>query len=187
MSVNKKGNDASQSPCIAHYLPNDASLISDRLQNRLSLGSECVFLSLFHFRDVTAVLIYVATAHYTSAVLYCWLVHPEWYSYNLLAIFLLPECRGIVIHLMNLAVEESNNWITDYLEPIIEIELKSRILNNFTPTVNLKSNPTKPAGLLDLSLASWKLSTLPWSLWLPRCTSQMETSSSGDLPALHWQ
>ena len=33
------------------------------------------------------------------------LLHQEWYSDNLLVIFLLPECMSIVSHLMNLAIE----------------------------------------------------------------------------------
>ena len=63
--------------------------------------------------------------------LHFWSLHPECYGYNLFVIFMLSECIGIVIHLMNLAIEESNIWIDDYLELIIEIELKPEILNCF--------------------------------------------------------
>ena len=86
-------------------LPKDASAISDCLKNQLSLGSERVPSLLFHFKNVTAALIHVVTAHYTSEFLHSSLLHPEWCSYNLLVIFLLPECISIVIHLMKLAIE----------------------------------------------------------------------------------
>ena len=49
--------------------------------------------------------IYIVTAHYTSNFLHFLLLHPEWYGYNLLVIFLLPGCMSIVIYLMKLAIE----------------------------------------------------------------------------------
>ena len=79
-------------------------------------------LSAFPFRNVTTVFIYVTKTYYSPDILHFWSLHPEWYSYNLLVVFLLSEFTSIVIHLMNLAIEESNNWIVYYLELIIETQ-----------------------------------------------------------------
>ena len=83
----------------------DASSISDCLKIWLSLRLESVFWLLLHLRNLTTMFIFVATIHYASNFLHFSLLHPEWYSYNLLVIFLLPECMSIVIHPMKLAIE----------------------------------------------------------------------------------
>ena len=51
----------------------------------------------------------------------------EWYSYNLLVIFSVPFILWIW------PLNNRNNWIIGYLGLKIEIELKPRILNRFTP------------------------------------------------------
>ena len=116
----------------------DALPIRNCLKYRLSLGSECVLIafSLQICNHSVYLMIFYSTAHYTSDFLNFWSVHPQWYSHKLLVIFLLPECMSIVIHLMKLATEESNNWIADYLELRIETESKpeSWIISPLIPT-----------------------------------------------------
>ena len=115
-------------------------------------------------------------------------LHPEWYSCNLLVIFLLPECASRVI-LWIWPLNNQNNWIVNYLESIIEIELKPRILNCFSPNVCLSyetihdcicliSGSTNPPlhvvywqrqrqwqSTTSISNGNWQLLFLPTEVW----------------------
>lgn len=52
----------------------------------------------------------------------------------MVVVFLLPGCISIFIHLMKLAIEQSTDGIIDYLESLVKVELKPRILNHFIPS-----------------------------------------------------
>ena len=101
------------------HLKFDESAISVCLKNLLSLPLRMCVWCLFHFLTT----VYVATTRYTFELLHLWLLHPEWCTYNLLMIFLLPECLSVESFI--LWIWQLNNWnnlIVDYLEAIIEIE-----------------------------------------------------------------
>mgnify|MGYP001791778345 CR=1 FL=1 len=79
-----------------------------------AIGSECVFWSLFHFRNVTTVFIYVAASHYR---------------------FLSFSCRFSLLFpcLSTLTPAHADAQILtgEWQKPTIEINTKPRILNHF--------------------------------------------------------
>ena len=85
------------------------------MKNWLSRGSECVLI-VFSLQKCNQSVDLCSHNLSQTRIFTLLLLYPGWYSYHLLVIFLLPECMSIVNHLMKLAIEESNNWIVDYLE-----------------------------------------------------------------------